>query len=393
LLFKGIGRRRGIPLVELASHAALAMPADQKDQRVCDIIAAAEPGKWFSLEFFPPKTEEGIANLRRRIQRMRALGPLFVDFTWGAGGSTSDLSMTLTDDAKNLYGCVSNMHLTCTNMETAKVDKALEDCKKCGVCNLVALRGDPPRGAEKWEAVDGGFTCALDLVKYIREKHGDYFSVAVAGYPEGHPDNITEVEGGLECLTDSEKRRARVVRDGSGKEVVTVCRDDKWAVEMRYLKEKCDAGAKVVITQMFLDAQVYVDFLAECKKWEINAAIVPGIMCLNNFNGFKRMTEMCKTRLPAGMLEAAAAANTSDDDFKAYGITYATEMCRQLIEGGAPGLHFYTLNLEKIVIGALLGLGLVTAAQAAACSAGEADAKSMVSAQGITTVESPVAAA
>jgi len=170
-----------------------------------------------------------------------------------------------------------------------------------------------------------------------------------------------------------------------------VCREDKWEVEMRYLKEKCDAGAKVVITQMFLDAQVYVDFLAECKKWEINATIVPGIMCLNTFGGFKRMTEMCKTRLPAGMLEAATAVNASgsDDEFKAYGITYATEMCRQLIEGGAPGLHFYTLNLEKVVIGALLGLGLVTEEQAAACSAGEADAKTMVSAQGITTGTAP----
>jgi len=363
------------------------MPADQKDQMVCELIEAGEPGKWFSLEFFPPRTEDGVANLRKRIQRMKALNPLFVDFTWGAGGSTSDLSMTLTDDAKNMYGCVSNMHLTCTNMEAAKVDKALEDCKACGVCNLVALRGDAPRGMDKWEAVDGGFTCALDLVKYIELKHPGYFSIAVAGYPEGHPDNITEVEGGLESLTEAEKRRARVVKDEAGKEVVTVCREDKWEIEMKYLKEKCDAGAKVVITQMFLDAQVYVDFLAECKKWDIKATIVPGIMCLNTFGGFKRMTEMCKTRLPPGMLEAttAAAASGSDDDFKAYGITYATDMCRQLIAGGAPGLHFYTLNLEKVVIGALLGLGLVTEEQAAACSAGEADAKTMVSAQGITT--------
>merc|ERR1719487_2155735 len=106
-------------------------------------------------------------------------------------------------------------------MEKAKIDQALEECRAAGVCNLVALRGDPPRGAEKWEATEGGFSCALDLCKYIRAQTGDYFSIAVAGYPEGHPDAMEVVEGGLSACTESEKRRARV--DGAG--VVTVCRD------------------------------------------------------------------------------------------------------------------------------------------------------------------------
>merc|ERR1719214_248308 len=202
-----------------------------KDKMVCELIAESK-NPWFSFEYFPPKTESGVENLKKRILRMKELGPLFTDFTWGAGGSTSELTMQLCDTVKNQFGCVANMHLTCTNMEPKKVDEALADCKACGVCNLVALRGDPPRGADKWEAVDGGFNCALDLVKYIELKHPDYFSIAVAGYPEGHPDNITEVEGGLDSLTEAEKRRARVVKDEAGKEIVTVCREDKWEVEM-----------------------------------------------------------------------------------------------------------------------------------------------------------------
>merc|ERR1712117_344469 len=174
-------------------------------------------------------------------------------------------------------------------------------------------------------------------------------------------------------------------KDESGKEVVTVCRDANFKKEMVYLKEKVDAGAEFVITQMFMDPQVYTDFLAECKQWGINVPIVPGIMCLNTFGGFQRMIALCKTRIPDGFLEKAEAANTSDDAFKTWGIQAGVDMCRAVLDGGAPGLHFYTLNLERVVVGTLLGLGLITKEQAFGCVATDADAKSMVSAQGITT--------
>merc|ERR1712176_509367 len=155
--------------------------------------------------------------------------------------------------------------------------------------------------------------------------------------------------------------------------------------EMVYLKEKVDAGAEFVITQMFLDAQVYIDLVAACKDYGITVPIVPGIMCLNTFGGFQRMTALCKTRLPAGFAEKAEAANTSDDAFKTWGIQAGVDMCRAVLDGGAPGLHFYTLNLERVVVGTLLGLGLISKEQAFGCVATDADAKSMVSAQGITT--------
>jgi len=314
---------------------------------------------------------------------MKQLSPLFTDFTWGAGGSTSELSLQLTVAAKNEFGCVANMHLTCTNQKTEMCGEALDACKAAGVRNIVALRGDPPRGQEKWTATEGGFHCALDLVRYMQQNYGDYFCASVAGYPEGHPDNIDIVEEGRAGLTPSEARRARIVKDEHGNEVVTVCRDENFKKEMVYLKEKVDAGASMIITQMFLEAQVFLDFVEECKKYKINVPVLPGIMCLNNFNGLQRMTSMCKTRLPEGLLEEASKANTSDDDFKAWGIQKGIEMCRTLLDGGAVGLHFYTLNLERVTVSILKGLGLITPEQASVCESTDKDAKSMVSAQGI----------
>jgi methylenetetrahydrofolate reductase (NADPH) len=353
------------------------------DAKVSDLMTA-KGGPFFSFEYFPPKTADGVTNLKKRMLRMKQLGPLFMDFTWGAGGSTSDLTLDLTASCKNETGVTANMHLTCTNQTASLAEDALNKCKAVGVRNIVALRGDPPRGMEKWEATEGGFTCALDLVKMIREKYGDYFTVSVAGYPEGHPDAIEQVEGGLAALTESEKRRCRTFTDEDGKEVVMVCRDAKFAEEMAYLKSKIDAGADFIITQMFLDTQVYHDFVKACRDCGINVPVVPGIMCLTGYGGFQRMTALCKTRLPEGMAEKAKAASSTDDAFKAWGIELGTEMCRDLLEKGAPGLHFYTLNLEKVVVGILKQIGKITDEQAAACQAGDADAKSMVSAQGIT---------
>jgi len=358
-----------------------------KDAKVCDLIAEQKK-PWFSFEYFPPKTDSGVENLKKRILRMKELGPLFLDFTWGAGGSTSELTMQLCDTVKNQFGSVANMHLTCTNMPTELVDVALADCKKCGVCNLVALRGDAPRGSEKWEAVDGGFQCAEDLCRYITKNHGDWFSIAVAAYPEGHPDNIDTIEGDFDAawasLTESEKIRAAVsVDEATGNKVVTVCRDAKYKIEMEYLKKKIDAGGNLVITQMFLDAGVFIQFMKDCKDWGINVPIVPGIMCLNGFNGLKRMIPMCKTRAHH-MMEAAEKANTSEDAFKEWAIEFGTDLCQKCVDAGACGLHFYTLNLEKVTLGMLKGLKMITAEQHDKCLGSEADAKTMVSAQGIS---------
>jgi len=358
-----------------------------KDKMVCELIAA-ETKPWFSFEYFPPKTESGIENLKKRILRMKELGPLFTDFTWGAGGSTSEVTMQLCDTVKNEFGCVANMHLTCTNMEQEKVDKALADCKQCGVCNLVALRGDPPRGSDKWEASEGGFQSAEDLCTYITKHHGDYFSVAVAGYPEGHPDNIEtipgDVDAALASLSEGEQIRYSISTNEAGEKVVMVCKDAKWKVEMDYLKKKIDAGANLVITQMFLDPDVFIQFMKECKAWGINVPIIPGIMCLNAAGGLKRMVPMCKTRAHLMMDAAMEAEKGGEDAFKEWAIEFGADLCKKCLDAGACGLHFYTLNLEKVTLGMLKKLGLITAEQHDKCLSSEADAKTMVSAQGIT---------
>jgi len=366
--------------------AAAAVTAD--DRKVSDLMKEST-GQFFSFEYFPPKTPEGVENLKKRIVRMKNLNPMFVDFTWGAGGSTSDLSLDLTACAKNELGCVANMHLTCTNQTASLADEALAKCRSVGVRNICALRGDPPRGSDTWEATEGGFTCALDLVKRIREVHGDYFTVSVAGYPEGHPDAIEEVPEGFESLSESEKRRCRSVTEEDGTQKVFVCRDEKFKGEMAYLKEKVDAGSDFIITQMFVDPQVYFDFVQACRDCGITVPVVPGIMCLTGYGGFNRMTNLCKSRLPAGMAESAKAASEAGDDaFKQYGIQLGIDLCQKLLEKGCPGLHFYTLNLEKVVVGILRGLELITPEQAALCQTGDADSRTMVSAQGITTDKS-----
>lgn len=371
-----------------AALSAVGLTSDGKDEMVCELIKNHEgKGPFFSFEYFPPRTEDGMKNLKNRMERMKKLKPLFMDFTWGAGGTTSEATLGLCTHCKNETQMVANMHLTCTNMEASKVDEAIAECKANGICNLVALRGDPPRGQEKWEAVEGGFNCALDLIKHVRKETGDYFSIAVAGYPEGHPDAMKEIPGGVKSLTETEKRRCRVAKDENGKEIVTVCRDAEFDAEMKYLKEKIDAGGQAIITQMFLDPQVFLDFCKHCKDYGINVPVIPGIMCLNGYAGFSKMTGMCKTRLPAGMEDAAKKANTSDAEFKAWGIKFISDMCKKCIDGGACGLHFYTLNLEAATLAILQNLELITPEQAKACSGstGDQDAKSMVSAQGITT--------
>ena len=305
---------------------------------------AAKKEAWVSYEFFPPRSETGVKNLEVRFERMRdACRPLFADVTWGAGGSTSRLTIDLTLKLKAM-GLEPNMHLTCTNVKREEVVEALKTCRSHDVRNIVALRGDPPLGAEKWEATDASFSCALDLVKFIRAEHGDYFNLAVAGYPEGHPDAIEEVTG--ETLSASEKVRCRITDDGK----VFVCRDDNYKKELLYLKKKIDAGANVVITQMFFDVDTYANFVEEAKKAGITCPIVPGIMVIQNAAGFQKMTSFCKTRVPDHLKVALRAVQHDPDKVKALGIDYGIDMATKLHSVGAPGLHFYTLNLDKATL-------------------------------------------
>jgi len=286
----------------------------------------------FSFEFFPPKTEEGVENLYDRMDRMVAHQPAFCDITWGAGGTTSTLTLDIANKMQNMICVETMMHLTCTNMPVEKLEDALDNVKSNGIQNILALRGDPPHGQENFVTIEGGFSCALDLVKHIKSKYGDYFGITVAGYPEAHPEAITGEEGATE---------------------------EAYQKDLAYLKEKIDAGGEVIVTQLFYDVDVFLKFVNDCRQIGITVPIVPGIMPIQNYRGFLRMTQLCKTKVPAEIMAALEPIKDNEEAVRAYGIHLGTEMCKKILAHDVKTLHLYSLNLEKSVLGILQNLGLI----------------------------------
>jgi len=286
--------------------------------------AIEEKRPYYSFEFFPPKTPAGVSNLFNRIERMAMLEPMFVDVTWGVGGNSSQLTLDIASNIQQFCSVECMLHLTCTNMTEATTKQALETAKKCGIRNILALRGDPPRGLDQWEQCPGGFAHAVDLVKFIRKEYGDYFGIAVSGYPEGH--------------------------------VAAVSRED----DIKRLREKIEAGADFVMTQLFYDVDIFFRWVDQCRAAGITCPIIPGIMPIQNFNGFKLMTSFCKTSVPGDILANLEAIQHDDARVKQYGIDLAIQTCQRLLAGGVLGLHFYTLNLERSVAHILEGLGFVS---------------------------------
>jgi methylenetetrahydrofolate reductase (NADPH) len=174
------------------------------------------------------------------MDRMTSAHPIFIDITWGAAGSTKALTLSISEYAQKFFGVSVLMHVTCTNLSVDEMRKILACAKDAGIRNILALRGDPPKGASHWTATSKGFRRAADLVRFIREEYGDHFCVAVAGYPEGHPQSLDE------------------------------------RMDVHYLKEKVDAGADFVLTQFFYDPNVYLEFLASCRAIGITCPIIPG---------------------------------------------------------------------------------------------------------------------
>jgi len=348
------------------------------DPKIIDLLKKeeAKTDNWISLEFFPPKSDEGVKNLSKRFERMKVTNPLFTDVTWGAGGSTAGLSTAIAKTMRDV-GYVANLHMTCTNMgddvdPITAIKNALDEAKNAGIRNIVALRGDPPHGQDEWTASEGGFTCALDLVRFMRKTYGDTFGISVAGYPEGHPKAISQLtDEEAKNMTPTEKGRCSV-RDG----VTYVCKDADYEKELSYLKEKVDAGSDFIITQMFFDTAVYGTFVKDCRARGISCPIVPGLMCINAYRGFMNMTKFCRTRVPESLMIKMEGMKDDADAVKAFGVSFGVEMCQEILSyGDIKGLHFYTLNLEKVVYGILDGLGIT---QNVSQKTDESDAKSMV---------------
>ncbi|KAL4913128.1 methylenetetrahydrofolate reductase-domain-containing protein [Aspergillus aurantiobrunneus] len=300
-------------------------------EKITDKIAALPPDtNYFSLEFFPPKTQMGFANLQARLERMaQALRPLFVTVTWGAGGSTAARSLELAEICQRQLQLTTCLHLTCTNMSRALVDQALEEAKVLGIRNILALRGDPPRSEEyNMHGEDDSnrdFTFAVDLVRYIRHKYGDYFCVGVAAYPEGHPaDSFQDVQ------------------------------DPK--VDLPWLVEKTEAGADFIMTQLTYDIDAYTKFEQMLRDHESGAfktiPIVPGLMPIHSYKILTRVTKLSHVKIPPPILAKLEEAKHDDDAVKRLGVDILAELVEGIKKLPSPsfrGFHFYTLNLEKTV--------------------------------------------
>lgn len=289
-----------------------------------DIYAAkAAAGRpVISFEFFPPKTKEGDKTLLdKTVPALVAAGADYCSVTYGAGGSTREKTLMIVDRIQRESSLTAVAHLTCVSSARSEISALLEQLRGLGVRNLLALRGDPPGGGEFTPSADG-FEYAEQLVRYIRE-HGD-FSVGVAGFPEGH----------IAC------------REGKHKD---------W----EHLKQKVEAGADYVLTQLFFDNKDYFEFRDTMSgKHGVKVPLVPGIIPILSAAQIKKFTSLCGSRIPLRLAERLEKYERDDAAALEFGIDYATEQCGELLDQGAPGIHFYTLNKARSTHAVLERLGL-----------------------------------
>ena len=299
-------------------------PLSTNMQLVRDIYAqkAAAGKPVISFEFFPPKTDEGDrALLEKTIPALLATKPDYCSVTYGAGGSTRDKTLMIVDRIQREHGLTAVAHLTCVCATREQIRDLLSQIQRLGVRNVLALRGDPPGGGE-FQATPGGFEFSNQLVKFIREQGA--FSIGVAGFPEGH----------------------------------IACKDGKM-VDWGYLKQKVDAGADFVITQLFFDNQDFYAFRDHMvQKLGVKVPLVPGIIPILGAAQIKRFTTLCGSRIPDALGAALDKFGDNDAAVAEFGIEYATNQSRELLAQGAPGIHFYTLNKANSTVRVLKNLGL-----------------------------------
>lgn len=283
-----------------------------------DAKLAEKSGPAFSFEFFPPKNEEGMRTLFETISDLRDLKPTYVSVTYGAGGSTRRLTVELVERIQRETGIDAMAHLTCVGATREEISAVLHDLKRAGIDNVVALRGDPPRGEAAFVKTEGGFGFADELVSLIRAEHD--FCIAAACYPEMHPEAPSAEQ------------------------------------DLDNLKRKVDAGASVLITQLFFDPNVYLHFVDRCRAAGIHVPIIAGVMPVTNIEQVKRFTAMCGTSIPGPLLARLEATSGERSEVRKVGVEHAIGQCAKLIEAGVPGVHFYTLNRSKATVEILSAL-------------------------------------
>jgi methylenetetrahydrofolate reductase (NADPH) len=258
----------------------------------------------FSFEFYPPKTEEGAAALQAVYKKLAALQPDFFSVTFGAGGSTRDKTYDSVLDIQQNQGVAAAPHLSCVASTRENIRDILYSYKRHGVDRIVALRGDLPSGMLSV----GEFRYANELVEFIRQETGNHFQIHVAAYPEVHPQAANA------------------------------------DIDLKNFKRKADAGANAAITQYFYNAEAYFNFIDRCTKQGITIPIVPGIMPITNYVQLARFSEMCGADIPRWLRKRLECFGDDRDSIRAFGLEVVTTLCQRLLDQGAPGLHFYTMN-------------------------------------------------
>lgn len=262
----------------------------------------------FSFEFFPPKSDEAVPDLLDRARRLAELRPAFVSVTYGAGGTTRDRTREVVVRMQTEVNVPAAAHLTCVGHSREELTELCQGYLDRGVENLVALRGDAPSESTGFQPHPDGLRYANELVELIRDKFGDRFGIAVAGYPEGHPETPNKL------------------------------------VDLDNLKRKVDAGADAVVTQLFFDNSDFYDFREHCELAKIEQPIIAGIMPVLTRKGILRMAGLSGARIPAKLMRRLNQAGDDTERVAAVGIDWATQQCRDLLDQGVAGIHFYTLN-------------------------------------------------
>lgn len=273
--------------------------------RIVDRLKSGFPA--FSFEFFPPKSPAGDQALWETLTELRDLQPTFVSVTYGAGGSTRAKTVDLTTRIKRELSLEAMAHLTCVGASREEISEVARTLVEGGVENILGLRGDPPKGAARFEAQSGGFRYASELIFELRAQHPT-LCLAGACYPEGHVEASSKYE------------------------------------DLHNLKRKVDAGADFLISQLFFDNRYYFDFVDRARAAGITVPIIPGIMPITNVDQVERFTKMCGATIPEPLLAALHQRRDEPERVQELGVIHATIQCLGLIQGGAPGIHFYTLN-------------------------------------------------
>jgi methylenetetrahydrofolate reductase (NADPH) len=272
-----------------------------------------------SFEFFPPKTSEGVENLMRTVRSLRILNPGFVSVTYGAGGSSRSRTLEVVKRIKGELEIEPMAHVTCVGHTRAELAEVFGDLAASGIHNVMALRGDPPKGEERFTAAEGGFRYASDLIGMLASDYD--FSIGAAGYPEKHQE-----------AESFESDIANTVR-------------------------KVRAGARFLVTQLFFDNDAYFAYVDRLREEGVDVPVIPGIMPITNYDAIARMTKMSGARLPQHLLAELEARSGEPEAVAELGVAFTALQCQDLLARGAPGLHFYTLNKSpatRAVVSALI---------------------------------------